>query len=742
MRKRILSTLLMLIFVAPTVCPQPSPQQPATPKTPQQEQEETVRIGTTVVHIDLIVTDKTGRRVTGLNASDFQVTDEGEARLVDYFAAIEGSRVARKEDAQATANNSGTAAGGAAAAATNAATTTSLASPFPGRYVALVVDDQNLSAENLVRSRRALSDYVGEKLAPSDLVALIATGESTAASQQFTNDHLRLLSAISRVGSPNGPERKTDPRFKLTAGEAVRINRGDEQVLEAVARRVASQSIANETTQGSLAIGAVPQRRGTGDDAVSLTPSDTSPTAQLHSQIRNIAQARIAEIANEARRTMQTLASLFEAMAELPGRKVVVLLTESFSTLTNTSDDLSNDLTQLIEKARRSGVSVYGLDAGGLRTNNTTASEHTTGADMRAREIAGSNTNFSDFENLEAVRVLVNGTGGTLFANTNDITSGIERAVEDASSYYVVGFHPGKLDNKFHKLTVTVKGKPDLLVRTRRGYLAVNQETARGTNAELAAALLSPVPRMELPLEVVANVAPQGGEQVVLTGLHIGRNYLSLPLANAPEQKASYEVVAWVFQNGIDKPVGVVSHTVAYDLVAQPADRQKLSAGGFTFVPQPFKLAPGRYQIRAVVREQSSGAVGSAYQFFEVPDLTDRKEVSASSVLLNEAGKTGFGGANSFKRGSEADVRYIVYNLPKDSAELIQRVRLIDAQGKALLDSPLSISANADASSPNMFPQATRLKLPPARGRYALIVNLQDKKGKVDIERRADFVVE
>jgi VWFA-related protein len=737
MFKRTLSTLLTILFVAPVVLP----QQPvaAPPKTAQQEQEETVRIGTAAVHVDVIVTDKTGKRVTGLTASDFQVTDENEPRTVDYFAAIEGSRVARKEGNPA-------AAGSPAPAATTTAIT-SLASPFPGRYVALVLDDQNLSAENLIRSRRALSEYVTGKLVPSDLVALIATGGSIAASQQFTNDRQRLLSAISHAGSPNGPERKTDPRFKLTAAEAVRIDRGDEQVLQAVSRRVASQSIANETTQGSIAEESAPRRRSPGSDdgGATLTSQDTGPGAQLESQIRNIAQARVAEISNEARRTMRTLASLFEAMSELPGRKVVVLLTESFSTLTNTSDDLTNELTQLIERARRSGVSVYGLDAGGVRTTNTTASEHATGVELRARELAGSNTGFSDFENLEALRVLVSGTGGALFANTNDITAGIERAVEDASSYYVVGFRPDKLDNKFHRLTVTVKGKPDLVVRTRRGYLAVNQETVKGTKAELASALLSPVPRMDLPLEVVANVVPQGGEQLVLTGLHVGRNYLSLPAAGAPEQKASYEVVEWVFQNGQDRPVGVVTKIIAYDLAAQPADRQKLATAGFVFVPQPFKLAPGQYQIRAVVREQSSGAIGSSYQFFEVPDLADRKAVSLSGLLLTEAGQTGFSGANSFKPNAEMDVRYVLYNPPKDLSDLTQRVRLLDAKGKVMLDSPLAFGPAAAATATTAAaaaPQGTRLKIPPRRGRYSLIFNVQDKKGKVDIERRADFVVE
>lgn len=105
----------------------------------------------------------------------------------------------------------------------------------------------------------------------------------------------------------------------------------------------------------------------------------------LRLQIRTMAQARVRELGTEARRTLGTLAAVFEAMADLPGRKVVVFLTESFTTLGGTNEDLSNQLLQLIEKARRSGVSVYGLDAAGLRTNITTASEHTLRARLYAR---------------------------------------------------------------------------------------------------------------------------------------------------------------------------------------------------------------------------------------------------------------------------------------------------------------------------------------------------------------------
>jgi VWFA-related protein len=575
------------------------------------------------------------------------------------------------------------------------------------------------------------------------MAAVISVGGRMGSSQQFTNDKQRLIAAINRLTAPtNRTQQMRDP-FNLSYVEAQRINAGDKSVLESVVRREGSKSLASQGTSGSI----LDQQRfgGGGQGTVGTAGGDDEETGAseaglLRARVRTAAQTRVQEIASDTRNTALALSSLFKGMADLPGRKVVLLLSESFVTLGGTDADQSNQMIQLIEQARRGGVSVYALDAGGLRTNSTQAVEHVTGVDIRARDLAGSAT-MSDFENLSAARMVAYGTGGNVIANTNDITGGLDRAIEDASSYYVVGFRPAALDNKFHRLAVTVKGRPELVVRTRRGYLAVNQESVRGTGAELAAALMSPVPVLDLPVEVVARVVPAGGGQSVQLGFHVGRNYLNLPAESAADQAAAYELVAAVFAAGKDEPEGGVKRTLTFDL-SKPGERQKLASGGLTFVPQPMTLPPGQYQIRAVMREKTSGAVGSSYQFFEVPDLADRKAVSASSLLLSEAGKTEFSGANAFKPNSEIDIRYVLYNAPKDPNDVTQRVQLVDAKGTVMMESPLAV-APPPAGQTNA-PQGTRLKVPPRRGRYSIIFYVQDKdkKGKVDIERRADFVVE
>jgi len=92
---------------------------------------------------------------------------------------------------------------------------------------------------------------------------------------------------------------------------------------------------------------------------------------------------------------------------------------------------------------------------------------------------------------INSLRTLAEATDGMAIVNSNDLAGGLRRVVDDLSSYYLLGYYStGKLDGRFHPITVRIK-RPGVNVRARRGYLAATPAAAtaaaRGGNSGAAA---------------------------------------------------------------------------------------------------------------------------------------------------------------------------------------------------------------------------------------------------------------
>lgn len=138
--------------------------------------------------------------------------------------------------------------------------------------------------------------------------------------------------------------------------------------------------------------------------------------------------------------------------------------------------DNESRLQTIMNEANRSNTSFYPVDPRGLvvfdegivpsaqvgtgASNPTLTPQQEIGR-LRARE--------------EGLRRLALGTDGTAVIGTNNIAAALRRVVDDLSSYYLLGYYStGKLDGRFHSITVRVK-RPGVTVRARRGYQALRE---------------------------------------------------------------------------------------------------------------------------------------------------------------------------------------------------------------------------------------------------------------------------
>jgi len=144
------------------------------------------RTGVEAIQLDVTVTDRDGRPITDLAASDFDVLENGVRRDVTTFTNIDVPSVATD-----------TAVDGAE---TDVATNTA-----PNGRVYVIAFD-TLSPENGLRARHLLRSFLDKHFGPNDLGAVVATSRALrSAGQDFTRSKSRLLDAIDRFsGWPVG----------------------------------------------------------------------------------------------------------------------------------------------------------------------------------------------------------------------------------------------------------------------------------------------------------------------------------------------------------------------------------------------------------------------------------------------------------------------------------------------------------------------------------------------------------
>ena len=181
------------------------------------------------------------------------------------------------------------------------------------RTVALVVDDLGLSFESFDFARKALLKFVDEQMQPNDMVAVLRTSSGIGVLQQFTSDKRQLRAAIERV--------RWNP-----------LGRGG------------------------------------------LSPDRTMNEASINADDRDFIQ--FMEELEESRAgiysvgTIGTVSAIVRGMAEMPGRKSIVLISEAFRLFTaqGRNVELVQELRRLTDEANSNSVAIYTIDASGLQT--------------------------------------------------------------------------------------------------------------------------------------------------------------------------------------------------------------------------------------------------------------------------------------------------------------------------------------------------------------------------------------
>ena len=617
---------LLLSFFTPGFAQQP---QPASPKDsdnqkgrpPAQKQGEVVKIGVTLVQVDVTVTDSKGRHVTDLKAEDFQVLQNNKPQHITNFSYVVAHQAAETSapgsDRSLAKNGKGE----------PPAPPSRLKPDQVRRAIALVVDDLTLSFGSTASVKQALKKFVDEQMQPGDLVAIIRTGAGMGALQQFTNDKRQLNAAIELV------------RWKPGYGS---IN--------------TFSPVTTDPGANVLALGG----KGRPSSDTDIKSFDISGTfGASGASIDSVDRFRQEVFAIG---TLGAMGFVVQGLHQLPGRKSVVLFSDALriydqeQNITRVRQALDN----LADLANRASVSFYTIDARGLVVLGPTAADDLSGDFEAPSSNIDANTDYSKFlaktetgmasrrrdfiESQEGLAYLADRTGGLFFRNNNDLGRGVRRALQDQEGYYLLGFVPDESTFKskngsreFQNIAVKVN-RPGLRVYTRTGFYGVTDEESRPVRTsaarELLAALASPFTSGDIRARMTSQFWHDAKDGAFVNALlHIDAHDLVFEETVNGWRKATFEVAAFTFG---DNGRVVDRSDRAYTVSMSGKDYERtLETGIFYRINLPIKK-PGAYQLRTAVRDQTSKKLGSANQFIEIPDIK-RGKLALSGLIVRRS---------------------------------------------------------------------------------------------------------
>ena len=328
--------------------------------------------------------------------------------------------------------------------------------------------------------------------------------------------------------------------------------------------------------------------------------------------------------------TLNVLKFIAAHLADVPGRKNLVWMSGGFplnfglETMSNFSEDFSNEMDAAVRALSDASVAVYPVDARGLTPPSGFDASQRTIPDPMAAARSGTAQKRTPDQYMVDVHLgmeeLAHRTGGHAFYNTNDLAKAIHEAVDDSALTYTLGFYPSdeKHNREFHKLKVEVD-KPHINLTYRTGYLDLAEipKDDKTRSIQVHDALWSPLDATQLQMSVRLSQALSSA--AVLLGQAAPAPSNALVVAVALDSKGiQLEPKADRYSGRIDvlmvqfdksgKPIDSPMETVQLNML-EPTYRKFLVEG--LNVKETLTISPRALTLRVVVRDYGSGMIGS-----------------------------------------------------------------------------------------------------------------------------------
>jgi VWFA-related protein len=672
-----LATIVVLSVIGSSASSQQPPEQPAQPPT--------FRTEANYVRVDAYLTDKDGSPVMDLDQNEFEILENGVPQKIEQFERVQ----IRANLPQEMRREPNTVEAGRQAAQNPRA-----------RVFVIFLDYNHVGIDGSHRIRQPLVNTLNRLIGPEDLFAVM-TPEMSARDIAFARRTTTIEGFLARYWTwgERNQTISTDPvedEYKMCypgVGPTPQCKDDDRGVADAMMERRKEKLTIDALDDLIQHLQGVREERKAVlliSEGWRLFRPDPTLARQLACQVPG---TRIGIDPRTSKPTSDPVAI---------GRPGSTLKCERDRQNLAAIDD-EDQFRRMLDAANRANTSFYPVEPRGLVVFDEPISKPSTG-----RPPPGSTTLTPpsvDQARLtarhEALRTLAGATDGRAILDSNDLERGFKRVVDDLSSYYLLGYYSsGKLDGRFHAITVRVK-RPGVQVRARRGYLAATAGAV--TASSTAASTPAPVPAETLALQAALGSLAEFQREAPLR-VHVASGW-------RPRADGSPAAAFWIVGEigaGVptDRDIDVTLLSPSGSMVGrgsgQPNGRSALIAIA------PSTADAGEYTVRV----RADGAAGTG-----IVKIALRAAPDAGGAVFFRRGPT-----TGNREVPTADLRFrrserIRVNLPTVDTRAVE-ARLLDRTGKALA---IPMTAAVRDESDGSRWQSTELALAPlAPGDYVI----------------------
>ncbi len=403
----------------------------------------TLRAGTQLVVVDVVVTDKGQNPIRNLKASDFTLSEGGRPQQIKSF---------EEHTDQSTK-------AGLAPMPVNPPGIFSNYSPAStgGAINVLLVDTLNTPVTDQIYLHDQFHKYI-KTAKPGAPMAIFALTTKLLLLQSFTSDPELLRAAIDNKNFTHSPL-------------IDRVDGGN------------TTKLSDQMTDFAITI------RGADNPTTSNAPLSSPAGFQLQI-IRDIqqfeAQQTSFQLQLRVKYTLDAINQLVRYLAGIPGRKNLIWFSGSFPLnvlpdgsisdpfmVVASAEEEYRETTNLLTRAQ---VAVYPIDARGIMTSpNMDVSQST---EIYVNDPTRFNTDEVKYhlntgaENMTMLR-MAEDSGGHAFFNTNDLVDSVNKAIAAGSHYYTLTYSPTDTNwnGNFRKIQVKLQ-QSGVTLAYRRGYYA------------------------------------------------------------------------------------------------------------------------------------------------------------------------------------------------------------------------------------------------------------------------------